>query len=370
MAATGERGAVRSGRARSAEPAGTTVSLDPYAVLVSESMLQQTQVATVIPYFQRWMAAFPTVATLAAADASEIMKYWQGLGYYSRARNLHSAAKMIMQEYGGVFPSTLDAIRELPGVGPYTAGAIASIAFDLPEPLVDGNVERVLSRIYGFTQDPRSKEGRQQLWDVAGRLMRESCVAGKTSGEHRWTSDVPESRSRPGDFNSSLMELGATVCAPRNPMCLTCPVAGMCRARAAGLTEVIPPVRKAKVTPTELRDVMCFRDPHGRYLVEQRPATGRWPGLWQFVTRPTPFAIDGARNIERLGEVRHQLTHRKYRFTVYHAEADAGTSVDSPGQSRWIALADLGEVAMSKPQLEVAKLLRQRPAVAELPPGG
>jgi len=287
-----------------------SANLDPYAVLVSEAMLQQTQVATVIPYFNRWMKAFPTLASLAAAPEHDVLRLWQGLGYYNRARNLHRAAKHITTTLAGNFPTTPETLLDLPGVGPYSAGAIASIAFNQPAPLVDGNVQRVLSRLYAYPHDPRSRSGAAWTWSTAAAL-------------------VPT--SRPGDFNSALMELGATLCTPKNPQCLLCPVAQACAARDQNLQTQIPPPKPAKPSPHLSRIVFCLRRPDNTYLLEQRPPTGRWASLWQFPSReeyPTPTDLPHPPHPTltplpplpnhtaplHLDPVPHTLTHRRYTF--------------------------------------------------------
>ena len=191
-------------------------ALDPYHVLLSETMLQQTQVATVIPYFHRFLQRFPTLRSLADADEQEVLRLWQGLGYYSRARNLQKAAQVICRDFEGTLPCTATALLSLPGVGPYTAGAIASIAFGQRAPILDGNVQRVLCRLDCIRTDPRDPPTRQHLWDRAEQIL-------------------PDRRL--GDFNSALMELGATICTPRNPQCLLCPVRSHCQAFDAGLPD-------------------------------------------------------------------------------------------------------------------------------------
>ncbi|MCS7033738.1 MAG: A/G-specific adenine glycosylase, partial [Phycisphaerae bacterium] len=209
---------------------------DPYAVLVSETMLQQTRVTTVLPYFRRFMAELPTLHDLAAADEQQILRLWQGLGYYARARNLHRAAKLIVERFGGKIPADVATLRTLPGVGRYTAGAVASLAFGRPEPVLDGNVARVLCRLDRITTDPRSHPTSQRLWKRAAAL-------------------VPE--DAPGDFNSALMELGATICTARSPACLVCPVSDYCETREAGETDRIPPPRATRPTPLVRRKVVC-----------------------------------------------------------------------------------------------------------------
>lgn len=332
--------------------------LDPYAVLVSEAMLQQTQVATVIPYFERWMKRFPTVGELAAADEQEVLRHWQGLGYYNRARNLHRAAKYIIGQLDGRFPDTVESLRELPGVGPYTAGAVASIAFNRQAPLVDGNVQRVLTRLYAFADDPRTPEGLAWVWDRAGEL-------------------VPA--SRPGDFNSALMELGATICTPRSPTCLLCPVASACAAREKGLQGTIPPPKKAKVSPEERRIVYCLRRPDQTFLLEQRPADGRWAAMWQFPSRveqpkvggpalpphpPLPPApphpeLPKNANVEHLDEVNHVLTHRRYTFFPRLIDVPQTHNANLSGQqpTAWTTLARLSDYPLPKPHLLIAAQL-------------
>jgi A/G-specific adenine glycosylase len=236
---------------------------DPYHVLVSEAMLQQTQVATVIPYYRRFLERFPAISDLARASEQEVLRLWQGLGYYSRARNLQAAAKTVVAEHGGKLPQTVEALLKLPGVGRYTAGAVASIAFGTRAPIVDGNVARVLCRIDRIETDPRERETLQLLWRRAEEIL---------------------PKDRVGDFNSALMELGATVCTPRSPQCLICPVRAHCEAFAAGVQERIPAPRKAKPTPLLRRWTFCVERPGGEWLIEQRPSTGRWAGMWQFVT--------------------------------------------------------------------------------------
>lgn len=317
------------------------VPLDPYAVLVSETMLQQTQVATVIPYFTRWMRRFPTVRALALADETEVLKSWEGLGYYRRARNLYNAARIIVTRYGGRLPDTVEALRELPGVGPYTAGAIASIAFDRPVPLVDGNVERVLIRLDARDVDPRSSAGRRWLWERASAL-------------------VPA--HRPGDFNSSLMELGATVCSPRQPRCLTCPVAKFCEAAHLGVAEQLPRRRIKRALPRLRRVVWCVRRADDdRWLIEQRPPGGRWAGLWQFPAREPPAEpASEIERVKRLPAIDHTLTHRRYRFepVVLHVSRTAGLPFEPLATHAWVALDELSRYPLPKPHLLLVDQLR------------
>ena len=240
---------------------------DPYRVWISEAMLQQTRVETVIPYYHRFLDRFPDVAALAGAELDDVLGAWQGLGYYSRARNLKRAAEHVVECCGGELPDTADALRELPGVGRYTAGAVASIAFDRPEPIVDGNVARVLSRFHGLTEDPKSRAGQKRLWEEAERLVR--------------------GRS-PGDLNQALMELGATVCTPRSPECPRCPVRADCVALRGGDPEALPAGGK-RPKVRDITAVAALVERRGRVLAVRRPETGLLGGLWDLpgeISRP------------------------------------------------------------------------------------
>lgn len=234
---------------------------DPYPVWLSEIMLQQTQVATVRPYFAKFLAAYPTVTELAAAPLDDVLKLWEGLGYYSRARNLHKAAQIIAREHDGQFPRTADDLMTLPGIGRYTAGAIASIAFGERAPVLDGNVIRVLTRLDDIADDVTQTATRTNLWNLAEAYL-------------------PDGRA--GDYNQAIMDLGRLICRPRQPDCAVCPVRSRCRAFASG-TQTERPVKKTK-TPTPHYDVaagMIWNDA-GQLLIAQRPLDGLLGGLWEF----------------------------------------------------------------------------------------
>lgn len=323
-------------------PIGSTANakLNPYHVLVSEAMLQQTQVATVIPYFHRFLELFPTIQSLAEADPQQVLRAWQGLGYYSRARNLQAAAKAVVADFEGRIPSTLEQLLTLPGIGRYTAGAISSIAFEKRSPILDGNVARVLCRIDAVREDPKQPATREKLWRRADEILPRKSI---------------------GDFNSALMELGALVCTPRSPQCLICPVRESCTARAAGLQEKIPPLKPSKKTPLFERWVFCIRHGH-RYLVQQRPAKGRWAGMWQFFTteaQSNPPSSDLLRSQfllhtsepVLLGTVEHALTHRRYRFDVFTCDV----TDNSPGE--WATLEQLDHRPMPRPHLKIREML-------------
>jgi A/G-specific adenine glycosylase len=316
---------------------------DPYHVLVSEAMLQQTQVATVVDYFHRFLERFPTVQALAEADEQAVLRWWQGLGYYSRARNLRAAAKRIMESFGGEIPPTPEQLLSLPGVGRYTAGAVASIAFGQRVPILDGNVTRVLCRVDGIETDPRQTETQRLLWRRAEEIL---------------------PARRIGDFNSALMELGAMVCIPRNPQCLICPVREHCQARQSGKQEVIPPVQRRSATPLVKRWTYCI-EREGEWLIEQRPAKGRWGGLWQFITIDAPMALEvPVREVRVLGKIHHALTHRRYEFVAHRCRLEGRSQENLESEAggkvrQWVSLAALDHYPLSRPQLRIAEWLRE-----------
>ena len=249
---------------------------DPYRIWISEAMLQQTQVATVIPYYERFLRRFPTVKSLSKAPLTAVLDHWSGLGYYSRAKNLHAAAQEVVRKHAGKIPAEVDELLDLPGIGRYTAGAIASIAYDRPAPVLDGNVIRVLSRHLGIQEDPRKSSIQRKLWETADRLVPTEC---------------------PGDFNQALMELGATVCLPRAPRCSACPIRRGCQADEHGLQEQIPPPREN--TPRKKIRYACgILEREGSVLIGRRPLQGLLPGLWEF-----PGGEIGARESPKQGLV-------------------------------------------------------------------
>jgi len=326
-------------------------SVDPYAVLVSEFMLQQTQVATVVPYYFRFLAALPNLAALAASSERNVLRLWQGLGYYSRARNLHAAARKILAQFDGQIPRSVQDLQTLPGIGRYTAGAIASIAFDQRAPILDGNVARVLCRLEKVRADPRRPATVRRLWQLAEQILPvRHC----------------------GQFNSALMELGATICTPRQPNCPICPLRRFCRAAAAGLQQTIPPPRKSRPAPILARWTICVHR-RDRWLLERRPRTGRWAGLWQFPTIEAPHAQPTSQSIgpaiglriaslRKIGQIRHALTHRRYVFTAFAATTLSAAQFPN---RRWIRLQDLDRFPLSRPQLKIADMLRALPVTAE-----
>jgi A/G-specific adenine glycosylase len=285
---------------------------DPYAVWLSEIMLQQTQVATVIPYYERFLARFPTVDTLAAASLDEVLKLWESLGYYSRARNLHRAAQMVVDTFDGVFPSGVDDLLRLPGVGRYTAGAIASIAFGADVPLLDGNVIRLLTRLFNISDDVSLPATHTALWDLAGQLL---------------------PRGRAGAWNEGLMELGRRICTPKSPACDACPIADHCAARRLGVQNERPVKRPRARTPHYDVTAAVTRRDDGRILIAQRPPEGMLGGLWEFPggkrepgeTLPECLRREIREELgleiavgDQIGTVRHAYSH--FRITLYAFE--------------------------------------------------
>lgn len=308
---------------------------DPYRIWVSEIMLQQTQVATVLPYYRRWLKRFPTVRSLAEASLDEVLKHWEGLGYYRRARMMHRAAQEMVKRHGGQVPRNYEEIRALPGIGRYTAGAVASIAFDLAVPLIDGNAARVLARLFAVDAPIDRPEGEKVLWELARRL-------------------VPE--KNPGDFNQALMELGATVCLPRGPRCLVCPVARHCAARKSAKQEEFP--RKARVPSAKKVQAVCgIVMSRGRILIEKRPENGLWAGLWQFPTfkvregeQPARILEKGlaasgitARDISKKGTIKRSYTDHRENLHVFQTEAEPNGKLPPPFV--WVTVAGLERYA-------------------------
>lgn len=289
---------------------------DPYRILVSEVMLQQTRVAAVLPYYERFLARFPTAASLAVASESEVLTLWSGLGYYSRARNLHEAAKAIAE--GGEFPRTYDAIRGLKGVGDYTAAAVASICFDLPHVVVDGNVLRVMSRLLAEKGDIRGQSTRERIRKEAQRLLH------------------PD---QPGEFNQALMELGATICLPKDPLCLICPWKTLCEARAQGMERELPVKLRARA-PVNLRETVLLLRKRQKVLLRQRhPQERPMAGFWELPSfEHLPGAILGA----TLGRFCHSITHHRYVIEVREARIRGSV----PGMI-WKPVSELGSLPLS-----------------------
>lgn len=304
---------------------------DPYAIWLSETMLQQTRVETVVPYYERFLERFPDVQQLAEAELDDVLSEWAGLGYYSRARSLHKAAREVSETHGGDFPETASALRELPGVGAYTAGAIAAIAFDLPESAVDGNVIRVLTRVLGIRGDVTRPQVLREIHEHAAHLAQ---------GE------------APADWCQAVMELGALVCAPRTPSCSTCPVIAWCDANRTGDAADLPnKPKKPKARRVEAAAALVLR--RGKALAVRRPEGGLLGGLWDLpggdLEPGEPAASGLVRTLAEgtglrlagepvaCGSVTHVFTHRRLQLHVFRVEASPGrTSLRNFDAHRWI----------------------------------
>lgn len=312
-------------------------------------MLQQTTVVAVIPYFERFMDRFPTVNELAAAEEAEVLKLWEGLGYYSRARNIHKAAKVVAEQLGGVFPADVDSLQELPGIGRYTAGAIMSFAFDKRAPIVEANTLRLYARLLGYDGDPRSTGGQQVLWSFAESIL---------------------PKTQPGRFNQALMELGATVCSPKQPDCEQCPVSGYCRGFRDQTQHQIPRLMK-RAEITDITEASIAIRKGGAYLIRRRTAGERWAGLWDFVRFELPIGKDGVPAIveavhERTGlkidlgaqlaELKHGVTRYRITLKCFVADVAAGT-LRKDEEWQWVKPAKFADFPLSVTGRKFAKLL-------------
>ncbi|MBW3622089.1 MAG: A/G-specific adenine glycosylase [Armatimonadetes bacterium] len=336
--------------------------MDPYAIWVSEIMLQQTQVATVIPYFERFMARFPTLRDLAEAPEEEVMRLWAGLGYYSRARNLRRGAQEVLERFEGRVPSRVEDLLTLKGIGRYTAGAIASIAYNERAPLLDGNVMRVLCRVFALPGDPKRGPLHRRLWELAEAL-------------------IPDGYAR--EFNPALMELGATICTPRSPRCGACPVSDFCEAFRRGEQERYP--EAAPQRPQEQVQMVCgviVREDDGRVLLVQPATEGRWGGLWQLPNAPLGDGegyrerlarlLDGmgleAGTLQPVTEVRHGITRFSITLQAFECRCE-GAGEPQPGSpSRWSTREELMELPLPAPHRRVVKAWLAG-VKAELPSG-
>ncbi|MGA8530477.1 MAG: A/G-specific adenine glycosylase [Acidobacteriaceae bacterium] len=309
-------------------------TLDPYAIWVSETMLQQTRVSVVVEYYTRFLTRFPTLESLAQADDTEVLTQWSGLGYYRRARALHEAAKAVVAEHGGAIPRNAAALTRLPGVGIYTAAAVASIAFGEAVPAVDGNVERVLTRYFGHEPVP----------GVA------------RSGQLRRAAEDLVDRQRPGDFNQAMMELGATVCLPRSPQCLVCPVREGCATRGE---HAAPRTKKMLSQKTALALVQRRQWPRAEVLLEQRPAdASQMPGMWEL-----PLLKEGQESESmQLLTVRHSITNTNYYVTVYGLTVNEQKLLArSTGDRAWVPVLDLNDQPLTGLTRKILKRLKVLP---------
>ncbi|MGB1250840.1 MAG: A/G-specific adenine glycosylase [Candidatus Promineifilaceae bacterium] len=329
---------------------------NPYHIWISEIMLQQTQIKTVIPYFERWIAKYPTVEALAEASLDDVLKQWEGLGYYSRARNLHGTARRLVEEYDGKLPNTVGELLKLKGIGRYTAGAIASIAFDEPAPILDGNVIRVLSRLVDLPEDTTLSKTKKQLWGLAETV-------------------VPD--LRPGDFNQAMMELGQRVCISTKPTCHVCPLANLCLAKARG-TQLERPVRppRKRIPHFDVAAGVIYRE-DGKFLIAQRPLDGLLGGLWEFPggKQEAGETLDETlvREIqEELGivirpkfhltQIKHAYTHFRITLHAISAEYVSG-KIEHLGviNHAWVTLEQLAPYAFANTDRKIIETLKAPP---------
>lgn len=329
-------------------------TLDPYGIWVSEVMLQQTQVKTVIPFWEQWMREVPTLDALTNLPEPRLLKLWEGLGYYTRVRNLQKAARQIGANLNSVFPSDPVQILELPGIGRYTAGAIASIAFGQAQPLLDGNVIRVLTRLHGIGENAREKPIIDQLWALATELVTVAETLDKKPRQGARLSAGPCS-----DLNQSLMELGATVCLPSKPACPACPIRQHCVAAAEGLVDRIPDLGKRQA-PTSRRFVALVAESNHRVFITQRPTGGVNAGLWEFpnieigndeaITSPMlGFIFDPTE--KPLLNIKHSITRYRIALEVFPAKLPPGKSSQPAG--KWIPKAELHSLAFTSAHAKI-----------------
>ncbi len=332
---------------------------DPYAIWLSEIMLQQTQVETVKPYFNRFIAALPTIAALAAAEEQQVLRLWEGLGYYRRARQLHAAARKIVAEHGGRFPADPEAVARLPGIGRYTAGAVLSIAFDQRRPILEANTVRVFSRLLAYEGQTTSAAGQKLLWAAAAAVLPVREV---------------------GHFNQALMELGSEVCRGRRPLCEECPVARLCEARPRGLQNDIPrpkprpQLESVNEVAVLVRRGLATRAP-ARVLVIQWPEGRRWAGLWDFprfaiqTGKPVDVRRELIENVRRMtgvtitpGEhcktIRHGVTRFRITLDCYEAQYDSHNGGGEGFAQKWVRPAELAQLPLSSTGRKLAELVR------------
>ncbi len=325
------------------------IDQDPYKVWVSEIMLQQTRVDTVIPYFNRFIEWFPTINDLANANDDKVLKAWEGLGYYSRVRNLHSAVKEVNEKYNGKVPNTPKEISTLKGVGPYTAGAILSIAYGVPEPAVDGNVMRVLSRILSIWEDI-AKPSTRKVFEIAVRQL--------------------ISHDEPSEFNQALMELGALICTPTSPSCLLCPVRDHCQGFHEGVEKDLPVKSKKNSQRAVDLAAVIIKDNSGRFLIHKRPETGLLANLWEFpnVEMHQPFVLERTQiadlfqesfdleiKLEKgIGQIEHIFSHLIWNIRVY--TGSIRSAIQESGEWKFVTLAEMDEYAFPVSYHKIIKL--------------
>lgn len=321
-----------------------------YRIWISESMLQQTQVAQVIPYYERFLRHFPDVNSLASASLEDVLKIWEGLGYYARARNLHEAARIIVSDHNGEIPSSYDLVRDLPGFGTYTSNAVLSIAFNQPFSVVDGNITRVVSRLFGIEADIRLNGTKKQIARHAGELL---------------------DPDRPGLFNEAMMELGALICAPRDPRCSVCPVSVHCKAKNSNLVAQIPFKSPAPAKPSATVTVYIISS-GSSYLLVRRPSFGLLGGLWEFPSIlsspqrgfekkfPDSFTLSG-KITGSLPALQHSFTHFNLRLEPVCFKADSKKfECTFYADSRWLDYEELSFFPRHRSMQKITRLYRMR----------
>jgi A/G-specific adenine glycosylase len=341
---------------------------DPYAIWVSEIMLQQTQVKTVVPFFERWMKALPTISSLARARPAKLHKLWEGLGYYTRVRNLQKAARLIVNQHGGRFPTRFEDVLELPGIGRYTAGAICSIAFNQPKPVLDGNVTRVLSRVFGVYGDPRQSAVNGKLWELADSLVRQADALAR--GENSKAESKISTKGPSGycsHLNQALMELGALICTPREPRCGACPVSKDCIARKRNRVEQLPELAR-RPRPIRRRFVGFVTRRGQDVLVRQRPAGVVNGHLWEFpnveVSNKDGDARQAASKLfgavpakpRPLCTIRHSITRYRMRLDAYEIWVNRRSPAE-PNIGRWVPLEQLSKLAFASAHKKILSLI-------------
>jgi len=326
----------------------------PYRIWISEIMLQQTQVATVVDYFNRFIKRFPDVATLAQANQSEVLKLWEGLGYYRRARQMHAAAQLIVESHNGKFPTDFKSVLALPGIGRYTAGAILSISLDQKLPILEGNTIRLFARLMTMQSDPRTTDNQKVLWEFSQSLL---------------------PRKRCGDFNQALMELGSQICNPKRPKCLVCPINNLCMTAVKGLQEQIP-VASKKVKYEELLEAAIVVNKQGRILVRQRGPGERWESLWDFpryTLNQVGEVKSHAQHLELqlreetglgtdlsgpLFQMKHAVTRYRITLQCWKGDGVTGRLKKTKTPTRWATLREIEEMPMSVTGRKIARKLK------------
>jgi len=326
---------------------------DPYKIWVSEIMLQQTRVEAVKPYFERWMERFPTLESLAVAAEEEVVRHWQGLGYYSRARNLLQGVREVSQSYGGQVPETKEQITNLAGIGDYTAGAILSIAYNKKEAAIDGNVLRVFSRLYCVDEDISKPEAKKIIRELVNKEMPEDY---------------------PGDFNQALMDLGATICIPKTPRCALCPLESYCCAKVKGLEGQLP-IKKKKLPPKEVRLLAGVIRQGDAFLLHQRPNKGLLAGMWEFPTveiKTVENVMDTFRKVlsEETGQeielerlllqCTHTFSHRQWDISFYYCVVKPGNKVPAGRNFQWVNQQEWAKLSFAGPHRKMEKYIRDK----------